>query len=339
ERDDLLLVLLSFGLVLVATVLLVLGLLVDSGLSLIYASIGLSVVAAIVLFVAVRVSKPKDGAPAIPAPLRPEPTPAPEAVAVPAPHETTGVLPIAEPAVPAAPAPAAVAGDESEWLAADQTWGDTDEAWDDADVVDFPIADYDELTVEEVMPLLPQLYTDEIPVVEARERAGQSRPEILDELARLGGGAAVIEPEADAALEDEPDEENETGLAILDYNDLSVSEIVSVLGELDDDELAEVRSYEADHSGRRTILTNIDRRLGAAPVKARPAAAAPARKAPAKRAAAKKAVATKAPAKKAAAKKAAATKAPAKKAPAKKAAAKKAPAKKAPAKKAPAKRR
>ena len=41
------LVLLSFGLVLVATVLLVLGLLVDSGLSLIYGSIALSVVAGV----------------------------------------------------------------------------------------------------------------------------------------------------------------------------------------------------------------------------------------------------------------------------------------------------
>ena len=53
------LVLLSFGLVLLATVLLVLGLLVGDGLSLIYASVALSAVAAIILFVAVRVSKPR----------------------------------------------------------------------------------------------------------------------------------------------------------------------------------------------------------------------------------------------------------------------------------------
>ena len=66
------LVLLSFGLVLVATVLLVLGLLVDSGLSLIYGSIALSVIAAVVLFVAVRVSKPKEALASAPAPLLPE---------------------------------------------------------------------------------------------------------------------------------------------------------------------------------------------------------------------------------------------------------------------------
>jgi len=324
-----LLVLLSFGLVLVATVLLVLGLLVDSGLSLIYASIGLSVVAAIVLFVAVRVSKPKAGGPAVPAPLRPEPARTPAPPDVPAPRETTGVIPIAEPVAPPAPAPVVATDDESEWLAADQTWGDTEAAWDDADVVDFPIADYDELTVDEVMPLLPQLYTDEIPVVEARERAGQSRPEILDELARLGGGAAVVEPVVEPEVEEELDEENETGLAILDYDELSVSEIVSVLGELDDDELADVHAYEAAHGGRRTILTNIDRRLGAVAPPPRP----PAKKVPAKKTPAKKA----APVKRAAAKKAAASTA---KAPAKKAAAKKTSAKKAaPAKKAPAKRR
>ncbi len=63
------LVLLSFGLVLVATVLLVLGLLVGEGLGLIYASIGLSALAAILLVVAVRVAKPKTTAPVAPTPI------------------------------------------------------------------------------------------------------------------------------------------------------------------------------------------------------------------------------------------------------------------------------
>ena len=53
------LVLLSFALVLVATVLLVLGLLNDSGLALIYISIASSVAAAVVLLIALRLNKPR----------------------------------------------------------------------------------------------------------------------------------------------------------------------------------------------------------------------------------------------------------------------------------------
>jgi hypothetical protein len=55
-----LLVLLSFGVLLVATVLLILGLLAGHGLALIYVSIALSALSAVILFVAVRVSKPND---------------------------------------------------------------------------------------------------------------------------------------------------------------------------------------------------------------------------------------------------------------------------------------
>ncbi len=51
--------------------------------------------------------------------------------------------------------------------------------------VPFPIADYDTLTVPQVLPLLPQLYSDELPVVEAHERSTQNRRTILNELARL----------------------------------------------------------------------------------------------------------------------------------------------------------
>ena len=67
------LVLLSFVLVLVATVLLVLGLLVSDGLTLIYISIGMSALAAVLLVVAVRMSKPTATSAAAPSPLEPEP--------------------------------------------------------------------------------------------------------------------------------------------------------------------------------------------------------------------------------------------------------------------------
>ena len=49
----------------------------------------------------------------------------------------------------------------------------------------FPIEDYDDLRVGEVLPLLPQLYADELDLVAARERAGADRAAVLDRIAEL----------------------------------------------------------------------------------------------------------------------------------------------------------
>ena len=206
-------------------------------------------------------------------------------------------------------APAAAKGDE--WLAADQEWEEPAAEWDDGEI-EFPIADYDELTVDEILPLLPQLYTDELDVVEHRERSGQNRAAIINELQRLRASAAD-DAEGDYVAEEEDEEEF---FPIEDYDELSIREIVDLLRELDNEELAEVRAHEAGNKKRRAILQDIDQRL--APARRRPgrvkkkAAPPPARRAaaPVKKAAA--------PVKKAAAQKAAA---PVSRAPAKKAAA------------------
>ena len=145
------LVLVSFGLVLVATVLLVLGLLVDSGLGLIYASIGCSIVAGILLVVATRV-KPKA------ATVESESFPAASTEPM---AEVTATF--APPSPTPAPVPA-TAGDGEDF---------------------FPIADYDELTVAQIVPLLNELYPDEIEEVEARERQGRRRAAILNRLGEL----------------------------------------------------------------------------------------------------------------------------------------------------------
>src|SRR5688572_19196649 len=89
------LVLISFVLVLLAAVLLVLGLLADSGLGLIYGSIAASLVAGALLIAAIRVKPKTDGDAAAPevGAREPEPVITPEptltaptpAVAVPAP--------------------------------------------------------------------------------------------------------------------------------------------------------------------------------------------------------------------------------------------------------------
>ena len=300
------LVLLSFALVLVATVLLVLGLLNDDGLTLIYVSIASSVAAALVLMIALRLNKPRADQKAAARPL-PEPEPVP------------------------------VGAEKGDWLASEEgTW--SEDGWDDDAEVEFPIADYDDLTVAQILPLLPQLYADEVGIVEERERLTKARPSVLDKLAQLRGATEEAPaPKAAAAASSRPSARPSAAdewFPIEDYENLSAAQIRPLLGELDADELTLVRNRELGLGRRPSVLYEIDRRLGTPSKKATPARKAPAKKSAAKKSApAKKAPAKKsAPAKKTTAKKAA----PAKKAPAKKAApAKKSSAKKAaPAKKA-----
>ena len=271
------LVLTSFGLVLIATALLVFGLLQDDGLTLIYISIACSLAAGIVLVVATRVNKPKVETTASgSAPLSaadPEPEPEPMA-ADEAPAE-------------AAPVVEEVLEEESFAPTAATPVVDSGEP--------FPIADYDDLSVGEILPLLPKLYVDELDVVEAQERNGKNRSQVTAKLAELRSAAAgapddvTIEEflaQAPAASVDEPEAPRVPGPA-----------------------------KKASSTTKKVVK--------AAPKKAASStkkAAAPAKKvtttkkaAPAKKAAAKKAAA---PAKKATAKKATAKKAaaPAKKA-------------------------
>ena len=292
------LVLLSFVLVLVATVLLVLGLLGDDGLTLIYLSIASSVAAAAVLVVALRSNKPKA------ADILAASTALPVLT-----HET--VEPATDDATEIAPA-----ADADAWLASDQAeWSDSAAAvdvdeLDEGEEVDFPIADYDTLTVGQILPLLPQLYADEIDVVEERERLTKARPQVLAKLAELRDAPSVSDPlasytEATSASDDWDDED---WFPIEDYEVLSAAQILPLLPELDDEELMMVRTRELSLGRRRSLLDEIDRALGvtpapepepAPPTAPKPRAAtvkpAPARKAaaPSKPAGAKKAAATK----------------------------------------------
>lgn len=328
------LVLLSFAFVLVATVLLVLGLLNDDGLTLIYVSMASSLAAAIVLVVAYRLNKPRTEQRAV------APAPLPMADPVPA---TVGAAPVTA-ASPAVAEPAA-ASSGGEWLATDQgAWGEAEDAgdgWQEGDEVEFPIADYDTLTVGQILPLLPQLYTDEIDVVEERERLTKARPQVLAKLAELrDASGAADEPEV--ATADPLATYTETAAAgwddddwfpIEDYESLSAAQIRPLLPELDAEELTLVRTRELALGRRRSLLDEIDRMLGVAA--APPAAARPAAPATRPTAAAKAPTATRTAAATAPAAKKTGAKAPAK-APAKKVATTKAAAAKkaAPAKKA-----
>lgn len=212
----------------------------------------------------------------------------------------------------------------------------------------FPIEDYDDLKVAEILPLLPELDLDELEVVRTREARGKNRATIVKRVDELVEEIEAEELEADELEVEEAIEEPTVvtavapaagGFPIEDYDSLSVTKVLPLLPELDDDELETVAEHEEAHKNRAQILRRIDEifetgevagaaaeKLGVAPAKKK----APAKKAaPTKKTAAKKKTA---PAKRAASvKKTAAKKkaAPAKRAAsAKKTAAKKAPAKK-----------
>ena len=298
------LVLLSFGLVLLATILLVVGLLSDDGITLIYLSIAASATAAVVLWLAFRRARPADDAPAGgPAPLEDE---LPEVVddtgATAAPSRPTTPTP----AVTPAPAPVAAAQPEPEpepvpaAAAADEAWAD-DTDW-EVDDLQFPIADYDDLSVAEIMPLLPQLYSDELDIVHERERTTKNRSTILARLEKLketgteadaedeGAEVAatdertempvaddptqVIEaptpaparapapaPTPSVSLLDDEDEDDAAFFPIADYDDLSVSQIVPLLSQLELDELEDVKAREQAGANRSTLIAEIDRYL------------------------------------------------------------------------------
>src|SRR5207248_8266038 len=189
----------------------------------------------------------------------------------------------------------------------------------------FPIADYDELKVGEIVSLLPELDQDELEMVREREASGKNRSTILtrvEALTEAGGDdwdtrdRAWGDEEEEEEEEEEPAEEfgDEEVFPIADYDDLKAAEVVSLLPELDDDELEDVRDREERGANRATVVNRIDQLLGKEP--------APAKKAPAKKQA-KKTQAKKAPAKKATAKKSTAKKSTAKKSTAKKSTAKK----------------
>ncbi|MBI2168949.1 MAG: hypothetical protein HYU28_05550 [Actinobacteria bacterium] len=118
---------------------------------------------------------------------------------------------------------------------------------------EFPIADYDDLKVGEIVPLLPELDDDELESVRAHEEGGKARATILGRIDELLGEGESEEEEAEGEF------------PIADYDDLKVGEIVPLLPELDDDELDVVREREASGRARASILNKIDDLLGEAP--------------------------------------------------------------------------
>jgi len=106
---------------------------------------------------------------------------------------------------------------------------------------DLAIAGYDKLTAEEVVDKLGDLSQVDLAKVDSYERKNQNRTTVLSKITSLRG--------------DEP---------WPGYDELSVTEIESVLGEGDEDRAKEVRSYERAHKNRATVLKAADRDLAKA---------------------------------------------------------------------------
>jgi ferritin-like metal-binding protein YciE/uncharacterized protein (DUF433 family) len=105
---------------------------------------------------------------------------------------------------------------------------------------DLAIANYDDLTAEEIIEKLPQLSQIDISKVDAYERRNQDRKTVLDKISSLRA------------------EEPWPG-----YDELTVSEIQDALRGADDERVEKVRKYEAAHKNRAGVLRATERRLSA----------------------------------------------------------------------------
>jgi ferritin-like metal-binding protein YciE len=101
---------------------------------------------------------------------------------------------------------------------------------------DLSIARYDSLTADEITSRLPSLSQIELAKVDAYERKNENRSTILERISSLQG--------------DEP---------WPGYDELTVSEVIAVIGEGDESRIKQVRTYERAHKNRAGVLEAAER--------------------------------------------------------------------------------
>ncbi|MGI9081551.1 MAG: DUF892 family protein [Thermoleophilaceae bacterium] len=106
---------------------------------------------------------------------------------------------------------------------------------------DLAIPRYDKLTADEIVSKLSELSQIDLAKVDSYERKNQSRSTVLGKITSLRG--------------DEP---------WPGYDELSVTEIESALGEADEERVKEVRTYERSHKDRAGVLKATERDLAGA---------------------------------------------------------------------------
>ena len=280
------LLLLAIGLVLVGVVTLVIGI-ISNTLAWVFVSIGSTVAAGVVLYILYRLGRKQAAAGTAATTAEPVPASQPATQPIPTVPAPTTVPPAAqpadearfargaaastEPAVSAEPAASSVATLTRDEGAADGY----DEDFDDDDGDLFPIAEYDDLRVAEILPLLPELDDDELEIVRAREVSTKNRGTILnriDELAPAAAGTSAAQPATVAATPAEPavrstgassgpSAASSAAMPIRGYDDLKVAEILPRLTQLDGSELHAVARYERDTQNRQTILNRVEARI------------------------------------------------------------------------------
>jgi hypothetical protein len=160
----------------------------------------------------------------------------------------------------------APSGRQAEWAASDfPLESDFDELSLEADgievVREFPIADYDDLKVTEILPLLPKLEPAELRMVRAEEASNRARSSILSRIdALLSSGPAARTARATKAgtATKRP---SRAVLPIEGYDDLTVPQITARLGQLSEEELKALRTYEKRHKARAGVLAKIESAL------------------------------------------------------------------------------
>ncbi|HEX7131816.1 MAG TPA: hypothetical protein VF228_04540, partial [Iamia sp.] len=108
----------------------------------------------------------------------------------------------------------------------------------------FPIADYDDLATEQILPLVPRLWPEEVPVVAERERSTKARPAVLDALAEVGRDPSLAFP-------------------IAEYESLDTEQITRLLNRLDEADLATVQAAERSGPARVGVLVAVANQLAA----------------------------------------------------------------------------
>jgi ferritin-like metal-binding protein YciE len=106
---------------------------------------------------------------------------------------------------------------------------------------DLPIANYDDLTAEDIVAKLPELSQIDLAKVDAYERRNADRTTVLGKIDTLRG------------------EEPWPG-----YDEQNVSEIQEALRAADDELVEKVRKYEQGHKSRAGVLKATERKLSAA---------------------------------------------------------------------------
>ena len=101
---------------------------------------------------------------------------------------------------------------------------------------DLAIARYDSLNADEITSKLASLSQVDLAKVQAYERKNENRTTILERISSLQGN----EPWAG-------------------YDELTVSEIVAVIGEGDEERIKKARSYERAHKNRAGVLEATER--------------------------------------------------------------------------------